>query len=712
MTNYNFGGGFVHGMSVGSTLGRNLREAMREYNTDAVDQVRPVEEAVPEASPELPQAQERQEYVEAARELEAPPTEAQPEAATVVESGEKAEAVIAAAPSAGDVPPVAAPKEEAAPVPEKSATPAATVAEEKAVVSEAVKAAAEPPAPAMTPDAPKKSVWSLGEGEDKKTFDHEPSAEEIRSWKYDTIRKNVDLSYANDWLKRDMGREALMRREAQERMQHDKALAEDQDFKEMRGLIPGAAKPAPGAATAPTLGANGRYESPNDAAGLRPDPVSLYRLRERQAAIIERSDPAKADQLRKTARMDAAGQMLSAYEKGDGDTLKSMYNIFPNGHLVSSVRVNKANGDVSYTSQDGSVNTVKRGQFVREVMAYADPKLAVQYMNNEDKAERVREQFEQKMAHKDQELRIKEDRLKLQQERAAGGGSGGSGGAGGKPDFFEVATKTKMFGEDGEANARLVGMAEKFYPGIASRRGNGDSKKGETGLAVNEALSIANEYNKRHAAYRAENPNATETEVQNALIPVAIDPATGIAARRMMVDPKDPQKGAYIYDGKLNEGAPQEVRNLRVGKQSLLPAMIVEARNGTLTEKDKAGWDAALKTSVSLLPEDQQDEIMKKWGAAGITSYVASIYPKAGGKAGKATVKAPAAKPTAGISEAFDPDTGESTGMFTYKMRVYPSQEAALAAKQADAEAEAKRIEQARSLPQPPTVGYNDLPRD
>ena len=62
-----------------------------------------------------------------------------------------------------------------------------------------------------TLSTPKSNQWSIGDGEHRKSWDHEPSAAEIRQWKYDTILQTAGPRHANEWMKGEMERERAKR---------------------------------------------------------------------------------------------------------------------------------------------------------------------------------------------------------------------------------------------------------------------------------------------------------------------------------------------------------------------------------------------------------------------------------------------------------------------------------------------------------------------
>lgn len=363
------------------------------------------------------------------------------------------------------------------------------------------------------------------------------------------------------------------------------------------------------------------------------NPARRYATQLKQADALRTTDTERSLMMENNAHKRAAGDAISAFNRGDGKAIASLYNLFPNGHTVENVAI--VNGQAVVTHKDGKTQTVPRDEFLRGLQAYHDPDKAAQG----DLIDRRLENMERSIIDKNNQFNA---RLAAGRSGSGSRSSGAGGGAGGdgEADFIKLAGPTglKLFTDDGAANAELTSTARKFY---ANTQGSGQAR-GET------ALIAADAFLKRKTAeveaYKKENGTAIPTEeyVLNKVAPLAIDPDTGIAYRKFSRDPSDPGKGSFKLGDNVTAGAPQVVRDIAFGDAKGLPAVISTIKSGKFGDQDKAAWNAALEAKLksSGLKPDQQDAVKVQWGADGMYNYVTKyVKPEA--------VKPDAAKPSA-----------------------------------------------------------------
>lgn len=76
--------------------------------------------------------------------------------------------------------------------------------------------------------ASSKPRWAIGEGTHRKVFDHEPSAEELRQWRYETILATAGLQHANDFMRQELQLEAMKLRAEREKLELERMRRENE----------------------------------------------------------------------------------------------------------------------------------------------------------------------------------------------------------------------------------------------------------------------------------------------------------------------------------------------------------------------------------------------------------------------------------------------------------------------------------------------------
>ena len=77
-----------------------------------------------------------------------------------------------------------------------------------------------PNAAVQKPSATSKTQkWAIGQGSERKVFDHEPSVEELRQWRYETILATAGLQYANEYMRQELQLDAMKRRAEREKLE-------------------------------------------------------------------------------------------------------------------------------------------------------------------------------------------------------------------------------------------------------------------------------------------------------------------------------------------------------------------------------------------------------------------------------------------------------------------------------------------------------------
>lgn len=64
-----------------------------------------------------------------------------------------------------------------------------------------------------------KNQWAIGEGANRRVWDHEPTEEDIRQWRYETIRDTAGQKYADEWLMNQLRLDAMKSRAERERLE-------------------------------------------------------------------------------------------------------------------------------------------------------------------------------------------------------------------------------------------------------------------------------------------------------------------------------------------------------------------------------------------------------------------------------------------------------------------------------------------------------------
>jgi hypothetical protein len=111
------------------------------------------------------------------------------------------------------------------------------------------------------------------------------------------------------------------------------------------------------------------------AAGISLSPTTRYQMQLRQADALRATNPELAIGMEKAAHSNAAGKVISAVQRGDADTVKALYNIFPNGDTVEGVSFGE--DDITFTRKDGKTQTMPKREFLRGVQAMYDPSQAI-----------------------------------------------------------------------------------------------------------------------------------------------------------------------------------------------------------------------------------------------------------------------------------------------------------------------------------------------
>lgn len=64
-----------------------------------------------------------------------------------------------------------------------------------------------------------KNQWAIGKGENRRVWDHEPTEEEVRQWRYETIRDTAGQKKADEWLMNQLRLDAMKSRAERERLE-------------------------------------------------------------------------------------------------------------------------------------------------------------------------------------------------------------------------------------------------------------------------------------------------------------------------------------------------------------------------------------------------------------------------------------------------------------------------------------------------------------
>ena len=462
-----------------------------------------------------------------------------------------------------------------------------------------------------------KKVWSIGEGEHKKIFDVAPTEAEVRQWKFDTIQKTAGDKYAEQWMDKQDARDIRQ----QQKTLHAQAIDEGASKAESRNALSAIAKDVEGNAELESRFANitGTDDEQNlaysrqygngeklDAESWRgiarardagAHPANQYLLAKRRADAVARTDPAAAAALYKDADKNLAGSLYDAYQRGDNTKLKELFNVHPRDGVIASARIDPVSGDIAYIRPNGEKGVLAKKQFISSLASY-DVEKAMRHDDAEAKLAGQKAQYEERLASMRDKLQF-------------GGGAGaGKGKAPPVTDLLGVAEKFKETGTP--VDPEQMSIAWKFLPGIEAKSGGPGDKAGT------DAIMVAKRFKERRDAFLKATPGATETQMQDALMPEVVNSITGGRQRHFLNDVNDPAKGSVKYGEEYNP-APAIVQGISSkGGTRFLPMAIEAAAAGKLDDSSGAEWDGALKQSIAQLPEERQSAIVNQWGAASL----------------------------------------------------------------------------------------------
>lgn len=238
------------------------------------------------------------------------------------------------------------------------------------------------------------------------------------------------------------------------------------------------------------------------AAGLALNPFGKYQLDENRATILGRSNPDAAAKMTQIARKEGWATASQAVRGSDGPTVTKWYNALPNGDTVENISFDGDNAIIKRKGQPDQTMTKK--EMLRQGHAFADPAGA-------DKLDNFDEKLAAQAQQHSYELRIKEERLKLAQEKQAGGGSGGGDSRKDAASIFGEAQKI-VTGEDGKTDGERLGpinaMAQNLY-----RSGQATSP-GEAVMLAKDRLANA-EFSPTRAIARAQQDLEQIKKTQN-----------------------------------------------------------------------------------------------------------------------------------------------------------------------------------------------------
>ncbi len=368
-------------------------------------------------------------------------------------------------------------------------------------------------------------------------------------------------------------------------------------------------------------------------------------------AYRRQGNEASANHVIENAKTDIGGQALSAIESRNGLLLEKTARAL--GIKVSNPVFSPDGSFVSYANPDGTRGQIAAKSLEDAILTRFDPKgaLAIRRAEQQSAAEKARQDA------RDSALNLQYAKLAQSIDRSSGGAGGTRSQSGSqegqKVTDFGVVDALKKVGafKDDATQGQIFDL-------VTATTRIAEGAKGPVGPdRVVEFAKLGMLYNDKRDQLLKANQDMTEAQIQDAIAPTSLNPATGGFVRMF-----DAGRGVKVQYGTPVGEAPQFIQQMRLGSgESALKEAITRSMAGKLSADEAADWNAGLMSRMSGLNDAQKKEVLSKWGSEGLATRYGSFAKPEQPKPTATSAKPAEFVPTAEqkrAAEALGIDTG------------------------------------------------------